>query len=378
MLINQFLINDQNDFSIYKTDGFNNNNANLVLVFSDRVVLEKKNIYQTIRGNFPNAEIVFCSTSGHFSNNRYVTEEIVVTAIEFNKTQIQSFSLDSNTYSEEIKNNSKLSSILLDSNLKGLLVFSEGSTVNGTELINLLSIKTNNTIPIFGGIAGDMERFSITAVGLNDEPKSGKITLIGFYGNSIRFGFGCKGGWHDFGPEREVTQSDKTVLFKIGNQFALDIYKEYLGEYAAGLPATSLYFPLAIKTNENEDLLVRTVLSIDEKNKSMTFAGEIPLGSKVKFMKSNSDNLLDAAFLAAEEAYVNKNTTQLALAISCVGRKLVLGNRHDEEFETIKETLGNNTIITGFYSYGEIAPKTNKVACDLNNQTMTITTIYEE
>jgi hypothetical protein len=67
---------------------------------------------------------------------------------------------------------------------------------------------------------------------------------------------------------------------------------------------------------------------------------------------------------------------ELAILISCVGRKLVLNQRIGEEVEAIRAIYGSKTAITGFYSYGEISPSLSK--CELHNQTMTITTISEE
>jgi hypothetical protein len=267
---------------------------------------------------------------------------------------------------------------LFSDDLKSILVISEGSFVNGTELITELIRQTNNAVPIFGGLAGDEYHFEKTIVGLNADASQGKIVVIGFYGEHIHFGFASEGGWSDFGPEREVTQSEKNVLYKIGDRFALDLYKEYLGKYADELPGSSLYFPLSMKENSHSKPVVRTILSIDEKSKSMTFAGNIPVGSKVRLMKGNFDKLVDASYQAAHEIKEQQQQNpQLALLVSCVGRKIVLGNRTEEEIEAVKEVFGSNLLVCGFYSYGEISPTLNNVACELHNQTMTITTLYE-
>jgi hypothetical protein len=167
-------------------------------------------------------------------------------------------------------------------------------------------------------------------------------------------------------------------LNKIGDRFALDLYKEYLGKYAEELPASSLYFPLSMKENNDSEPIVRTILSIDEETKSMTFAGNIPVGSKVRLMKGNLDKLIDASYNAADLIRKKQcNNPQLALLVSCVGRKIVLGNRIEEEIEVVKEVFGNEMLVFGFYSYGEISPTQSKVACELHNQTMTITTMFE-
>jgi len=369
---------NNNEIVLFTTEQFNSLNANLVLAFGERIFLEKTIPYQKLKGLYPNANIVICSTSGQISNVNLVQNNLVATAIAFEKTKIKATEIDILLNPDIEVLGKKIKEDLLTDDLKSILVISEGSFINGTELINELILQTREAVPIFGGLAGDEYNFEKTIVGLNSDASPGKIVAIGFYGDNIHFDFGSEGGWSDFGPEREVTHSKKNVLYKIGDRFALDLYKEYLGKYAEELPGSSLYFPLSMKDNALSEPVVRTILSIDEEKKSMTFAGDIPIGSMVRLMKGNFDKLIDASYNAAALIHKNQsNIPELALLVSCVGRKIVLGNRIEEEIEVVKEVFGDKMLVCGFYSYGEISPILNKVACELHNQTMTITTIYE-
>ncbi len=380
MKLQQLLISETNEHrTVSSTESFEANKADLILVFGQRTLLEKVKPYTNLKLSFPNAQIVICSSSGQISNQCVIEKEIVATAIDFEKTTIRTCEFDIvgnndiNDLGEMI--NTKLGS----PELKSILVLSEGTHINGTELINELIKQTNKKIPIFGGLAGDEYAFQKTIVGLNSDARVGKIVIIGFYGDHIRFGYGSEGGWGDFGPEREVTQSDKNILYKIGDWYALDLYKEYLGKYAKELPGSSLYFPLSMKEKGSSASVVRTILSIDEEKKSMTFAGNIPQGSMVRLMKGNIDKLIEASSEAAMKIVQQPDSNiRLALLVSCVGRRIVLGDRVEEELEVVKEIFGPQTILSGFYSYGEIAPTIEQVACELHNQTMTITTLYEE
>jgi len=380
MKFKQLIIDKLNNQKIIaNSHGLAAKDVNLVLAFAQRTLLDETLPYQKLKERYPNADIVLCSSSGQISNECNIEDDIVVTAISFEKTKVKTTQIDIilnsdlNDLGEKIKND------ILSEDLKSILILSEGSLVNGTELINELIAQTNKSIPIFGGLAGDEYNFEKTIVGLNADATPGKIVAVGFYGNNIYFDYASEGGWGDFGPEREVTLSDKNVLYKIGDRFALDLYKEYLGKYAEELPSSSLYFPLSMKENEDSATVVRTILSINEENKSMTFAGNIPQGSMVRLMKGNIDKLIDAASNAAYK--IKKRSTernQLALLVSCVGRRIVLGERIEEELEVIRDEFGENTLLCGFYSYGEISPTLKNVACELHNQTMTITTIYED
>jgi hypothetical protein len=68
---------------------------------------------------------------------------------------------------------------------------------------------------------------------------------------------------------------------------------------------------------------------------------------------------------------------EFAILISCVGRKLVLKQLVEEEVEAVQDVLGQQAVLTGFYSYGELAPFLKDAKCELHNQTMTITTFTE-
>ena len=111
----------------------------------------------------------------------------------------------------------------------------------------------------------------------------------------------------------------------------------------------------------------------------MTFAGDLPEGSYARLMKANFERLIDGANDAAGAAYetIGSQPPELALLISCVGRKMVLRQRVEEEVESVRMVVGNETTLSGFYSYGEIAPCAPGASCGLHNQTMTITTFTE-
>ena len=211
------------------------------------------------------------------------------------------------------------------------------------------------------------------------EPQQRSIAALGLYGERLKVGYGSLGGWDPFGPDRLITRSQGSVLYELDGQPALALYKRYLGEHASGLPATGLLFPLSLRTRDGGNGIVRTILSVDEREQSLTFAGDMPVGAYARLMKANFDRLIDGAVGAARTSYeaVGSTTPDLGILISCIGRKLVLKQRIEEEVEGVRETLGDGTVLTGFYSYGEISPFTPSAKCELHNQTMTITTLSE-
>jgi hypothetical protein len=354
-------------------------NMPLVLVFGNRYLLEDSNLYNEIKEMFPNGHLVFGSTSGDITAKSVEDESITITAIEFEKSHF--LIKTSNVL------NSKLDSFITGKNLieqfpaeglKFAFVISDGSFINGSKLTKGMNAANENNLLITGGLCGDGARFEKTLASYNENPKQGEIVAIGFYGDTLEVSFSIHGGWIPFGPERIVTKSDSNVLFELDNQPALDLYKKYLGEKSKELPAAALLYPLNVKSEDEEQSFVRTILNIDEQNNTMILAGDIPENSKVQLMMTNVDNIAHASELAAKEAIgIRKNKPQLALLVSCIGRKLVLDQRVEEEIEEVVAIVGKDTTISGFYSYGEIAPFNLEINCQLHNQTMTITLISE-
>jgi hypothetical protein len=234
------------------------------------------------------------------------------------------------------------------------------------------------SVIITGGLAGDGSRFQRTWTLRDRRPASGWVSAVGFYGDRIRIGHGSKSGWDIFGPERAVTRAEGNVLYELDGLPALELYKKYLGELAAELPASALLFPLALRRSvRDQDTVVRTILSIDAQAGTMTFAGDIPEGSRVQLMRSNFDRLVDGAQEAARQLRKGSVTRgSLTIAISCVGRRLVLRERAEEEVDAVRALLSPDTSLIGFYSYGEISPYASG-RCDLHNQTMTLTHLSE-
>jgi hypothetical protein len=350
----------------------------LVLVFGNRYLLEDENIIKNIREEFTYENIVFGSTSGEILDGSFQDNSISVTAIELENTtfviereNISNFNMQSNLLGE------KLLGKLSKEKLKHLFVLSDG-LLDGSKLIEGLENNLSNTIAITGGLCGDDARFEKTVTSFNDNPKTGEVVLIGLYGETLEISYASAGGWFPFGPERKITKSKGNIIFEIDNKPALDVYKNHLAHRAIGLPSASLSFPLNVTYENKNQAVVRTILDIDESQNSLILAGDAPENSKVQLLMASVDAIIDGAQLATQLAMKNrKKKAEIAILVSCIGRKFVMNNRVGEEIEYVKESLGASTLITGFYSYGQIAPFDGNDYANLHNQTMTVTLISE-
>jgi hypothetical protein len=328
---------------------------------------------------YPRSHVLGCSTAGEIMDSEIADDSIAVAVLQFEHTQLRTAYAAVGQAEDSEGAGKKIAESLGGSQLRAIFVLSDGTRVNGSHLVQGLNAGLPAEVVVTGGLAGDGTAFGKTWVLRDGKPQDGVVAAVGLYGERVSIGHGSKGGWDIFGPERVITRSRDHVLYELDGRPALDLYKEYLGERAAELPASALLFPLAIRaTRDDGNRVVRTVLAVDENEKNLTFAGNVPTGHLAQLMRANFDRLIDGAAGAAgalRPVLANSGPT-LCIAVSCVGRRLVLGERAEEEAEAVLEVLNSETRQVGFYSYGELSPYTNG-RCDLHNQTMTLTAISE-
>jgi hypothetical protein len=353
----------------------------LLMVFGSRKFLEDQDINKLFQTKLVSTPVMGCTTSGEIKGVEVFDDTLCINLVRFESTKIRKTSVDIQRTESSFVVGRTLVQNLKHPGLKHIFILSDGLVVNGSRLLEGVNSLLPPGVSVSGGLAGDGPDFITTLVCDNDNHfKTKCITAIGFYGENIEISCNSAGGWDTFGIEREVTKSDENVVFEIDNSPALDLYKSYLGDKAKDLPSSGLLFPISMRENASELPLVRTILNVNEEDKSITFAGNVRQGSKIKLMKTNLDLLIDSSEMAAKQIRTKSasaHTNCLAILISCVGRKLVLKQLVQEEVESAASVLNPTTSIAGFYSYGEISYSKKLKESQLHNQSMTITFITE-
>lgn len=352
--------------------------ANLVLVFGSIKRFSDAKLQNTLKNRYPTAQIIGCTTAGEISPNGVFDESLQITAILWEKTMQRVAHVKMSDMQNSFETGAGIAKQLKADSLRTVLLFSDGLKVNGSELLSGFQ-SVLGEIPIVGGMAGDGGTFTKTLQIFNDTVSDGLIIAVGLYGNNLVTASGALGGWKPYGPPRKVTRSEKNVVFELDGKPALPLYRMYIGEhFSKGLPGTGLKFPFAIiEEGKREVEKIRTLLAIDAANNSMTFAGNVQEGHTVRLCQTTHERLVEGASGAANLvtgnlAGVNTNQAGLAVCVSCVGRKLVMADQISDEIKAVQQIFGSQTMLTGFYSYGEFAPRPNTNDSVLHNQTMTI------
>ena len=325
-------------------------------------------------------QVVGCSTSGEITDSGMADDSLVVTAVRFKAPAFRVAAIAYDGMDDSLGAGRRLARQLMGADLRAILILGQGVNINGSALLQGIADSAGDAVTLTGGLAGDDGQFLHTWTLCNGVVSDRHIVGIGFYGDAIRLSYGCFGGWQPFGAARRVTRAEANVLYELDGEPALEIYRRYLGDYARDLPGSALLFPFAmIGSDHNETGLIRSILAVDEVAGSITLAGDIVQGGYLRLMTASTDALVDGAEAAADAALPSPRAEMpyLALAVSCVGRKLVMGGRAEEEIEAVKAALGAHSTLAGFYSHGEISPYAGLRQCQLHNQTMAVTCLRD-
>ncbi|MDQ2082180.1 FIST N-terminal domain-containing protein [Xanthobacteraceae bacterium Astr-EGSB] len=354
--------------------------ADLVLYFGGRKSLSDER-HQELAALHPGAHILGCSSSGQIVDGKLNDDGIDAVAMSFDSTRVK--------LAREIVANPQQSRAcgeaigraLAADDLAGIFVLADGREVGGDDLVDGLADAVGQSVPVIGGMAADGADFAETLVGADTPPRRKTVGAVGFYGDAVSLGHGCAGGWDVFGPLRQVTRAEGNTIFEFDGEPALDLYERYLGEEEArGLPGTGLRFPLRLHDPDRPySPIIRTVFAVDRKARSLTLGTRVPQGWVSQMMRGSFERLASGAARAARRAAAGTaDRDGIAILVSCVGRRLLMGQRVADEVEDADAELGTRMIRLGFYSYGEIAPDDMSGICEMHNQTMVVATLSED
>ena len=378
MNVKQYLWTPANGWDEYP-DSSHIQGASLILVFGAGKIITHQPCLKDLRTAFPESQLIGCSSGGEILGTNVYDDCLLATIIAFEKMTVHSACVVVDQYQDSEAASRALAEKLSGENLRHVFCFADGLLTNGSEIARGFNAILSDGVTVTGGMACDDMSFKKVFVVCNDVVVSGAIAAVGLYGDSLKIGYGSQGGWLPFGPERLITAAEGSTLVELDGKPVLDLYKKYLGPEAKNLPAAGVLFPLSIRNEDSEEAIVRSTIQVNDLDKTIGFAGDMPVGWYARFMRAVPDDLIDGAIGAAKIAKDATGGTRIGLVflISCIGRKSVLKQLVEEETESVHECFGSSPLMTGFYSYGEIAPLGPGHKAVLHNQTMTVITISE-
>ena len=353
-----------------------NQDAQLVLLFGDTSHLMNVRARNELIKRYSNAIIIGCSTAGDILGGRVHTDAMTATAVRFQSTDVNGMAMRLMPGDDGYRAGKKLAHALARKGLTHVLLFADGMRVDGSALARALNESFSPAIGISGGLAGDALRFQETCVVWGKFVQREVIAAVGLSSLRLVTGIATRGGWESFGDEMRITASKGNVLYTLNGEPALPFVRNMFG---SGGPEALMMHPLGIRLPGQEHDTIRTILTVDESDQSLSFAGDIPEGMTARFLKSSKEKLIDAAADAARTSCqpLNAKAGEFSFLVSCFGRNALLQERVDEEVQTAQRILGQGTVTAGFYSYGAIAPFSSSFASQLHNQSMNITTFLE-
>lgn len=352
-------------------------NPNIVILFTSPDVMANTDLPKQIETAYPNSDIVGCTGSGAISGQKVYDKSLVVIAIAFDKAYTKTAKVEVQNTQEAEEAAKTLLNQLPKEDLKHVIILFNLLKFDPGVLIETLAKNLPEGVGLTGGAAGDYETFSKTYVYYKGEISENSVVLIGFYGKDLKINYNCEIGCKPYGPERYITKVDDKMVYELDGQPALSLYKEFLGPYADRLPLISQKYPFAVRFNENDKQVFRTIFGIDETKQSVIISGGLPKGTPTQFVLISIPKLIEGAELAAVESKKIENEPELVFLFSCSGRRLVLHQRVEEELESVNTIFGEKPTVVGFYCYGEVSPYKMKEKCYLQNYSMAITTITE-
>ena len=363
--------------------------ASLALVFSTPDFASAgllKSIRQALKSNIP---IIGCSAVNLITSEGIQKEGVIIALLSLANTKISCGLIETDKNKDPLSGAQELGTGLA-SHLKGqrrqfCLLFNDGLSENTSGLIKGLQSVLGVSFPFIGGGSSDNLKFRQTYQ-YYDTRVLNKGTICALLAGKLNFGLGIKHGWRPLGKTRVITESNGNIIKKIDGKNACYLYEDYFAktikELKKELLRISILYPIGVHLKGESEYLLRNIISLNDDG-SITTQGDVPQGSSIRLMIATKESCLEAARQAALQVQVNlrDKKAEFALVISSASRAYLLGRQAHSEIKIIREILGRETPLFGFYSYGEYAPlgSINYYGQTyLHNQTIAILGIAQE
>jgi len=333
------------------------------------------------------------TTGGEISTDGVSDDSVVVMAIQSDKVKFAT-AIGKDISKGEIKAGKQLAERLLKKmpkkTAKTLVMVPDGLAGDGSDIILGAQKVLGEYFEIVGGSLGDGADFKKTYQYYDGKVYEDSVPGLMIGGNIVT-ATGIRAGWESIGNRVKVTKAKSNVVYELDGEPALDFYEKCLGPVRAKkLPAIALEYPFGMIDEKaaigGKELYfqLRAPLAVDRKKKSITFAAAIPVGKNITITTASRNAIISGSGLAGKQAQdtFKGDKPAFMLIFDCIGRKLVLGSRTQEEVTAVQNVLGMDIPMVGFFTYGEIGPIDKRVrklqSTRYHNQTTVILIVGEK
>jgi PAS domain S-box-containing protein len=317
---------------------------------------EHREMLDEINLNFPQIELIGCTTAGELSSNFGFSDESI-TLMLFYSNDIEIKAGVGRVLSENpaaaIKSAVNQARSRLSKKASICLTLPDGQNKSFDPIMKLLNKEIGDRCAVFGGAAGTIwsEKQRILQFH-KEEILEDSIPML-LWGGPVEYSFSIANSWKPVGKRVTVTEADGREVKRIGDRKAVDFYRYYLGDHDE--PARE--FILAVYEEGKEHFYLRAPVNYNSDG-SIIFTESVPQGASVQLTEAIREVILEDTKVSTKRLIQKSSNFQpaFALSFSCAFRKDVLGTRTVEELEILRENLPPQLPIGGFYTYGEIAP----------------------
>ncbi len=341
------------------------------LFYANTDLTQIKLIQEYFKNFFPSSVLIGTTTDGIIDKGKvYVKAESVATFTSFEQTNLSSVLIENKENNTSSYDMGKLlaEKIIVD-DTQAIISFADGIYTNGEEYIKGIN-SISSDITISGGLAADNGELVKTYVFDKEQIVSNGVVGVSLNGQKLKVTTSYSFDWMPIGKEMLVTKAIKNRVYEIDGITTVDIYKKYMGpELAENLPQVGIEFPLI--TIQNGVSVGRAVL-FKHKDGSLTFAGNIAEGEKVRFGVGNIETILkNSDYNVRKMLESMKNKSEAVFVYSCMARRRFMKDYILDELEAFSP-IGE---MAGFFTYGEFF--SNEGSAQLLNGTMTILSLSE-
>jgi hypothetical protein len=305
--------------------------------------------------------IAGCSTAGEFTNEG--PAESSACAIALRSTDIR-FTI---ACGRGLKSDRAGAARQIAQGLRGLsespepyryaLILTDALAGYTEELMEHLTTFTGGAYQLFGGGAGDEDRFRRTQVFAGTEALTDAAVALEFI-STKPLGIGVRHGWKPASGPMRVTEAEGNRLISLNSAAAGEVVEDYAQQTGQRLDLNDpipffLHNLIGIDTGAGHKLRVPLAIQADG---SIVCAAEVPAGSIVHIMRATGTSAAEAAAGAAVEAmqHLQGRAPAAALFFDCAATRLRLGQEFGLELKEVSRVLGEAPY-AGCNTYGQIA-----------------------